>query len=125
MSKRVLVIDDEDNVREVTKMSLEVMGAWATMGASSGVEGIEIAKREKPDAILLDVMMPGMDGPTTFRALQDNAETREIPVILLTAKVQAADRARFADLGVAGLISKPFDPATLPDQVASMLGWSA
>lgn len=124
MTKTILVIDDEDNVREVTSMSLELMGGWHTLTASSGAEGIEIAKREKPDAILLDVMMPGMDGPTTFRALQQDEATCAIPVLLLTAKVQAADRARFADLGVAGVISKPFDPAVLPIDVSTALGWS-
>lgn len=124
MSKTILVIDDEDNVREVTSMSLEVMGGWQTLTASNGADGIEIAKREKPDAILLDVMMPGMDGPTTFRALQQDETTRTIPVLLLTAKVQAADRLRFADLGVAGVISKPFDPAVLPTDVAAALGWT-
>ena len=123
MAKRILVIDDEDNVREVTIMSLEIMGGWETLAASSGIEGIQIAEREQPDAILLDVMMPGMDGPTTFRTLQDNEKTRDIPVILLTAKVQSADRARFSSLGVAGVISKPFDPASLPGNVTDMLGW--
>lgn len=124
MSRKILVIDDEDNVREVTKMSLEVMGGWETVSASGGQEGIRVAEQEKPDAILLDVMMPGMDGPTTFRELQQNAQTKDIPVILLTAKVQAADRARFSELGVAGVLTKPFDPATLYTQVADTLGWA-
>ena len=124
MSKKILVIDDEDNVREVTSMSLEIMGGWQTVTASNGAEGLDTAKREKPDAILLDVMMPGMDGPTTFRALQEDEATRTIPVILLTAKVQAADRERFADLGVSGVISKPFDPAVLPAHVSKLLGWT-
>lgn len=123
MAKRILVVDDEDNVREVTKLSLEIMGGWETLSAESGSEGIEIAERERPDAILMDVMMPGMDGPATFRALQENVHTRDIPVILLTAKVQAADTARFADLGLAGVITKPFDPAALPGLIAGMLGW--
>ena len=123
MSRRILVVDDEDNVREVTKMSLEVMGGWETYAASSGAEGITVAEREKPDAILLDVMMPGMDGPTTFQKLQEKESTRGIPVILLTAKVQSADRARFSELGVTGVLTKPFDPATLHEQVAKLLGW--
>jgi CheY-like chemotaxis protein len=124
MSKKILVIDDEDNVREVTSMSLEIMGGWQTITASSGAEGIELAKKEKPDAILLDVMMPGLDGPSTFRALQQDELTRRIPVLLLTAKVQAADRERFTSLGVAGVISKPFDPARLPADVSNALGWT-
>ena len=123
MAKRILVVDDEDNVREVTIMSLEIMGGWETMSAASGAEGIEVATREQPDAILLDVMMPGMDGPSTFSALQKDEKTRHIPVILLTAKVQSADRARFIDIGVAGVISKPFDPASLPVEVSKLLGW--
>lgn len=123
MTRRILVVDDEDNVREVTKMSLEVMGGWDTIAASSGQQGIELAEREKPDAILLDVMMPGMDGPSTFRELQNRESTKGIPVILLTAKVQSADRARFSELGVTGVLTKPFDPATLHEQVAQLLGW--
>ena len=124
MSKTILVVDDEDNVREVTIMSLEVMGGYQTLAAASGAEAIEIAAQQQPDAILLDVMMPGMDGPTTVRALQQDERTRKIPVILLTAKVQAADRARFNDLGVAGLVAKPFDPMILHATVADLLGWS-
>jgi two-component system alkaline phosphatase synthesis response regulator PhoP len=124
MPKTILVVDDEDNLREVTKMSLEVMGGYQTLAAASGPEAIEIAEREHPDAILLDVMMPGLDGPSTFRALQQNERTRDIPVVLLTAKVQAADRARFNDLGVVGVVAKPFDPAVLHETLAALLGWS-
>lgn len=123
MARKILVVDDEDNVREVTKMSLEVMGGWETVTASSGAEGVAVAEQEQPDAILLDVMMPGMDGPTTFKELQNKASTKHIPVILLTAKVQSADRARFSELGVTGVLTKPFDPATLYEQVAQLLGW--
>jgi CheY-like chemotaxis protein len=82
-----------------------------------------LAANQRPDAILLDVMMPDMDGPTTFQALQAVPETCAIPVILLTAKVQAADLRRFDQLGVAATIAKPFDPLTLPSQVATALGW--
>ena len=121
--KRVLVVDDEDHIREVAGVSLEAIGGWRVIAASSGLEAIEKAADERPDAILLDVMMPGMDGPTTFERLQGDDVTREIPVILLTAKVQAADRRRFDDLGVAAVLSKPFDPMTLPDQVSGVLGW--
>ena len=121
--KRVLVVDDEDHIREVAGVSLEAIGGWRVIAASSGLEAIEKAADERPDAILLDVMMPGMDGPTTFERLQGDDVTREIPVILLTAKVQAADRCRFDDLGVAAVLSKPFDPMTLPDQVSGVLGW--
>ncbi len=124
-SKRILVIDDEDHIREVTQMSLETMGGWDVTTASSGVEGIASAAVERPDAILLDVMMPDMDGPTTFQRLRSDPTTRDIPVVLLTAKVQPADRHRFEALGVNGILTKPFDPLSLADEIAGTLGWPA
>jgi CheY-like chemotaxis protein len=124
MSRRVLVIDDEDDIREVAQLSLEMTTGWEISAASSGAEGIAAAAREKPDAILLDVMMPEMDGPTTFRHLRDDPATAHIPVILLTAKAQSSDRSRFLALGVNGVLTKPFDPLTLGSDVASTLGWA-
>jgi CheY-like chemotaxis protein len=123
--KHILLVDDEDDIREVAGISLEAVGGWQVSGASSGIEGISKALAERPDAILLDVMMPGIDGPTTFRRLQDDPQTRGIPVILLTAKAQSADRHRFEELGVAGILTKPFDPMALPDQVAAILATEA
>ena len=123
--KRVLIIDDEDDIREVAQVSLELVGGWEVLTASSGTEGIQRAQAEQPDAILLDVMMPGLDGPTTFERLQADPSTRGIPVLLLTAKVQSAERARFDSLGVQGVLSKPFDPMKLASQVAESLGWAA
>ena len=121
--KRVLIIDDEDDIREVAQVSLELVGGWEVLTASSGTEGIQRAQAEQPDAILLDVMMPGLDGPTTFERLQADPSTRGIPVLLLTAKVQSAERARFDSLGVQGVLSKPFDPMKLASDVAEALGW--
>lgn len=123
MSKRVLLVDDEDDIREVAQVSLEMVGGWTIYSANCGAKGIEVAAQEQPDAILLDVMMPDMDGPTTFQKLQQRDDTKHIPVILLTAKVQASDKARFQELGVSGLIAKPFDPMTLADTVSQKLGW--
>ena len=122
--KRVLIVDDESDIREVAGASLEAVGGYEVTTAESGREGIEKAEAWQPDAILLDVMMPEMDGPTTFGRLQDDPATREIPVVLLTAKVQAADRARFDQLGVAAVMSKPFDPMALSHQLARVLGWA-
>ena len=124
--KHILLVDDEDDIREVAGVSLEAVGGWQVSRASSGAEGIAKALAEQPDAILLDVMMPGIDGAATFKRLQGDPQTRDIPVILLTAKVQAADRHRFEKLGVAGMLTKPFDPMKLSDQVAAILasrGW--
>jgi CheY-like chemotaxis protein len=123
MSRKILLVDDEDDIREVAQMSLEMTAGWEVVTASSGADGLRMAAAERPDAILLDVMMPGMDGPATARALRAAPETADIPVILLTAKVQAADRRRFDDLGVAGILAKPFDPMSLADEVREVLGW--
>ncbi len=122
--KHILLVDDEDDIREVAGISLEAVGGWQTSSASSGAEGIAKAIAERPDAILLDVMMPDIDGPTTFMRLQEDPQTRDIPVILLTAKAQTADRERFEQLGIAGMLTKPFDPMTLSDQVAAILAAS-
>lgn len=122
--RRILIIDDEDDIREVAALSLESVAGWDVTTARSGAEGIEKAKAEKPDAILMDVMMPAMDGPTTFRKMQKMPEISSIPVLLLTAKVQGVDQRRFAGLGVAAVLFKPFDPLTLAEQMASALGWS-
>lgn len=123
-TKRILVIDDEDDIREVVQLCLKTVGGWEVLTACSGNEGLTKAEAEQPDAILLDVMMPDMDGVTAFQQLQANTATRHIPVILLTAKVQATDQRRFAELGVAGMISKPFNPLNLINQIAERLGWS-
>lgn len=122
--KRLLVIDDEEHIREVAQLSLEMVGGWEVLTAECGADGISKALSEEPDAILLDVMMPDMDGTVTFQKLQANTTTKNIPVILLTAKMQAADQRRFAELGVTAVIAKPFDPMTLAGQVADALGWS-
>ena len=121
--KRILIVDDEPDIREVAQVSLEVMGGLEVLTASSGHEALEIAAREKPDAILLDVMMPELDGPATVERLRATPGIADIPVVLLTAKVQAADHRRFASLQVAGVLAKPFDPMTLSEQVIGVLGW--
>ncbi len=121
--RRLLIIDDEDDIREVAALSLEATNNWFILTASSGRDGIAKAAAEKPDAILMDVMMPEMDGPTTFKNLQLDPGTAGIPVVLLTAKVQGVDQRRFAGLGVAGVLFKPFDPMTLGDQISALLGW--
>ena len=121
--RRVLIIDDEDDIREVAALSLETTANWTILTADSGRSGIDVAAAMQPDAILMDVMMPEMDGPTTFKRLQGNPVTSGIPVVLLTAKVQGVDQRRFAGLGVAAVLFKPFDPLTLAAQIREALGW--
>lgn len=124
MTKQILIIDNEQYIQEVTQICLRTTAGWEVLTASSGIEGIAQAEASPPDAILLDVMMPEMDGLTTFGKLQENPATRDIPVILLTAKVQAADRRRYDELGVKGAIAKPFNPLQLASQIATILGWN-
>lgn len=119
--KHILLVDDEADIREVASLSLEAVGGWRVSSATSGGEAIAKAVAERPDAILLDVMMPDMDGPTTFGRLQAEPATRDIPVILLTAKAQGGDLQHFKELGVTGVLTKPFDPMALPSQVSEVL----
>ena len=123
MQHRILIIDDEDDIREVAALTLEAIAGWQVTSASSGAAGIDRAIAEQPDAILMDVMMPEMDGPSTYRERQKRPEIAHIPVLLLTAKVQGVDQRRFADLGVAAVLFKPFDPMTLADQISEALHW--
>jgi CheY-like chemotaxis protein len=123
--RKILIIDDEADIREVASLSLEATAGWQVLAASSGPEGIELAISNQPDAILMDVMMPEMDGPMTFRQMQQIPEIAHIPVLLLTAKVQGIDKRRFADLGVAAVLFKPFDPLILAEQIIGALGWEA
>ncbi|MEH2116136.1 response regulator [Nostoc sp.] len=123
-TKQILVVDNEQYIQEVTKICLETVAGWKVETASSGQEGIIKAQTYQPDAILLDVMMPEMDGITTFEKLQANPLTKGIPVILLTAKIQASDRRRYSQMGMVSAIAKPFNPLELAAEVAAALGWS-
>ena len=123
--RRILIIDDEEAIREVAALSLEATAGWEIVTASNGADGLRAAANSRPfpDAILMDVMMPDMDGPTTFRLMQENPDLVGIPVLLLTAKVQGVDQRRFAGLGVAAVLFKPFNPLTLAEQICEKLGW--
>lgn len=119
-------MDDEESIREIAQVSLETLGGWEVRTAASAQEGLELAAAQRPDAILLDVMMPGIDGPALVVKLQQMSDTRSIPVVFLTAKVQGKDRRSLESMaGVSGLLAKPFDPMTLAEDVSKVLGWTA
>ncbi len=122
--KRILVVDNEEYIQEVAKVCLETVAGWEVLLAGSGKQCLTQAEAEQPDAILLDVMMPDMDGIMTFQKLQENAATQSIPVILLTAKMQASDRRRYSHLGTVAAIAKPFEPLQLAAQIAAALDWT-
>lgn len=120
-SRTVLVVDDDDDIREITQLAIELVGQWSVLTAGDGPTALDLAREHRPGVILLDVMMPGMDGPATFRRLREDPATEDIPVILLTAKVQVGHRQVWDDLDVAGVIAKPFDPTTLAAEVDEIL----
>jgi CheY-like chemotaxis protein len=122
-AKRILFIDDEDDIKTLAQFCLEYEAGWSMIAASSGIEGIAIALKEQPDAILLDAMMPELDGIQTLSKLQDNPATKNIPTIFITAKAQASDLRRFYNAGAKGVIHKPFDSLTLASQISGFLGW--
>jgi two-component system, OmpR family, alkaline phosphatase synthesis response regulator PhoP len=120
---RILVIDDEQAIRMVIEACLVDLGGWEVLEADSGVTGLELAATESIDGILLDISMPEMDGIATLEQLKKNPQTAQIPVVLLTAKVQAADQELFSHLPIVTTVPKPFDPLTLVDQLATAFGW--
>ena len=117
---RLLIVDDEDDIRLIARMSLERIGGWEVVDVGSAEDAVEAARSGPLDVVLLDVMMPGVDGPAALELLRPVIGS-ETPVIFLTAKTQAADRERLAALGAAGVIAKPFDPMTLADEVSAWM----
>ena len=123
MSRRVLIIDDEEAIQTIVKVSLELTAGWTVLTTSSSTEGLEKAKKEQPDAILLDVMMPETDGVTLLHQLRTEPLTQDIPVIFLTAQARASERQSLEAIAT-GLILKPFEPDTIAKQVREILNWS-
>ena len=123
MKRRILVVDDDDEARHAATRSLQRMADWDVIEAYCGAQAIESATRQNPDAIVLDVMMPAMDGPAMLAKLRATRATSHIPIVLLTAKVEAANSGSFSHLPVAGILLKPFDPLRLAGQIADALGW--
>lgn len=122
--RKILIVDDEDRLRELVQACLEDLAGWETLTAASGEECLQLLQTESVNAILLDVSMPGMDGIALYERLQIDPTTQTIPVILLTAKVLPSDRAKFVELGVTGIISKPIEPLTLIAEIAEILHWN-
>jgi CheY-like chemotaxis protein len=120
---RILVIDDSKLVHELARMALETQAGWQIRCAASGREAVAMARVESPDAVLLDVEMPEMDGPATVAALRANPLTAHTPVVFLTAHDDPAELERLRALAVTGVLAKPFDVSTLAGELADLLGW--
>lgn len=118
--QRILYVEDEPDIRTVAKLALEMVGGYTVKICASGDEALREAANFAPDMILLDVMMPGMDGPTTLKALREQPALAQVPVAFMTAKVQPAEVAYFRSLGARDVIAKPFDPMALAAQVRAI-----
>jgi two-component system OmpR family response regulator len=117
-SRKILIVDDDDNIRFVAGMSLEL--DWEVVEANCGQRALEQAEKEKPNVVLLDIMMPGMDGLETLSRLRTMRGLQDTPVIFMTAKVQTHEIGDYLKCGAAGLIAKPFDPMTLSEQISQI-----
>jgi len=115
---RILYVEDEPDIRMVAQMALEAVGGFTVIACPSGSEALAAAPTAQADLLLLDVMMPGMDGPSTLKALRALPATADTPVIFMTAKVQAAEVAQYRELGAIDVIHKPFDPMELSAQIS-------
>jgi CheY-like chemotaxis protein len=122
-TKKILVIEDEEGLRDIIQFSLEAAAGWQVLSAASGSAGIVIAQAEPLDAILLDVMMPEMDGIETFQRLQKDSSTQSIPTIFLTAKARSSEQQQFISLGVSGVLTKPIKARDLVEQIKQILNW--
>jgi two-component system OmpR family response regulator len=118
--KKVMLVDDDASIRRIGEICLSKVGKWEVVLCHSAKHALEIVESEQPDVILLDVMMPHLDGITAFPDLQKKTK-RAVPIIFMTAKVMKHETGRYTDLGAAGVISKPFEPMSLPAEVKSIV----
>ena len=121
--KKIIYADDEPDIREVVSITLSAIGNYDVVSYGSGVEALDKGASEHPDLILLDVMMPGMTGPETLAEFRKRPETQDIPAIFITAKAQAHEVEWLLDTGATGVVTKPFDPATLTLRIEEI--WAA
>lgn len=119
---KILYVEDEEDIQAVAKIALEAVGNFSVTMCNSGQEALDAIQDCDPDLVLLDVMMPGMDGPTTFKAIRELDGFLNVPIVFMTAKVMESDREQYKSLGAIGVIAKPFDPMTLSEQIKEI--WS-
>ena len=118
--ERVFYAEDDEDIQRIVRMSLERIGKMTVVIESDPLKAVEGIKAFRPDLVMLDWMMPGMDGPTLLKVMRETPETKDYPVVFITAKATVKDHAELAALGAAGIISKPFSPRDLPEQLKSI-----
>ena len=121
MTKSILIVDDEEDIRALIQLGLEMQTSWKVLNSNSGEEAIQIAATEQPDVILLDLMMPDMDGRITLQKLKGDSKTNKIPVILMTAKSKSSVAESFENLDVAAIFTKPLRPLNLAQEISEVI----
>lgn len=119
--RKVVLCDDDPDIRAIGEISLRDVGGWEVVCVNDGFAAVDAARAEMPDLILLDIMMPNLDGPGTFAKLRGDPQCSAIPVVFMTAKAQSHELRGYTELGAAGVIAKPFDPLTLPEQIRALV----
>jgi two-component system OmpR family response regulator len=120
--RTIMLVEDEPDILEIARLALEATAPYTVHTCNSGQKAIDSAPQIKPDLIVLDMMMPGMDGLTTLKLLRENTELQDIPIIFMTAKAQNNEIKRYIESGALGVISKPFDPMHLADEILQIWG---
>lgn len=120
-TRTILLVEDNDDIRIITTIALEHEGRFEVLPAASGEEALRLAESHPVDLVLLDVMMPGMDGTETFAALRELDATRDTPIVFLTAKAQSTEVKRLLELGAKDVLTKPFDPLEIAERIAGTL----
>jgi two-component system OmpR family response regulator len=118
--RRILFVEDDPDIQTVARMALEAIGGFTVLACGSGSEALARLDEFAPDLVLLDVMMPGMDGPATLGALRQSTTGQDLPVVFMTARVQAQEVAAYREMGAEDVIAKPFDPMMLSEQVLAI-----
>jgi CheY-like chemotaxis protein len=118
--ERICYVEDDEDIQRIVRMSLERVGKMTVEIVTDPLQAIGVMNAFKPDLVMLDWMMPGMDGPTLFKKMKEDPQTSALPVVFITAKAQSRDMAELMALGAAGTISKPFSPKDLPDQLRAI-----
>jgi two-component system OmpR family response regulator len=113
----IMLVDDEPDIRTIAELSLATVGGWKVVPVASGEEALDRFAAERPDLVLLDVMMPNMDGPAVLQQLKERDDASDVPVIFMTAKAQRREIDQYLAIGARGVINKPFDPMKLPDEI--------
>jgi CheY-like chemotaxis protein len=119
----IVLIDDDSGIREIAEIALTRIGGHEVHTAASGPEGMQLVRRHRPDVVVVDVMMPGMDGRAVAAALRDDPQLAGVGLVFLTAKAGADELAELTACGAAGVITKPFDPMTLSESLGALVSW--